>query len=78
MFDIEKNRKRAVATGVAILALALGIFGSAVVPSLGAQGGVSGGASVAYADECEGPWPRPDLDESCPPTPTPTATPDGE
>jgi hypothetical protein len=78
MSDIKKNRKRAVASGVAILALALGIFGSAVIPSLGTQGGVNGGISVAYADECEGPFPRPDLDELCPPTPTPTATPDGE
>lgn len=74
MSAIKQNRKRALASGVAILALALGIFGSAAIPSLGTQGR----APVAYASDCEGPWPRPDLDESCPPTPTPTATPDGE
>ncbi|HEX9987208.1 MAG TPA: hypothetical protein VGE45_01875 [Chloroflexia bacterium] len=74
MSDINKNRKRIVASGVAILALALGIFGSAVIPSLGTQGG----ATVAYADGCDGVRPPPDLDGLCPPTPTPTATPDGE
>jgi hypothetical protein len=74
MSDIQKNRKRAVASGVAILALALGIFGSAVIPSLGTQGG----PPVAHASDCEGPFPQPDLDGSCPPTPTPTATPGGE
>ena len=68
MSDIKKNRKRAVASAVAILALALGIFGSAVIPSLGAHGD----GSVAYADECEYPRPGPDLDGPCP---TPTATP---
>jgi hypothetical protein len=77
MSDIKKNRKRAVASGVAILALALGIFGSAAIPSLGTHGGVSGGVSVAYADDCESPRPNPDLDGPCP-TPTATPTPGGQ
>jgi hypothetical protein len=71
MSAIKQNRKRVVASVVAIVALGLGIFGSAVIPSLGTHG-----APVAYADECEYPRPGPDLDGPCPPTPTPTPTPD--
>lgn len=78
MSNIKQNRKRIIASVVAMLALALGIFGSAAIPSLGTHGEVLGGARPAYANDCEGPRPNPDLDGSCPPTPTATPTPGEE
>lgn len=75
MYPTKQNRKRIVASVVAIMALALGIFGSAAISSLGQNGEISG---VAYASDCEGPRPQPDLDGLCPPTPTPSPTPDEE
>jgi hypothetical protein len=59
-----------------LLALILGattLLGSVVLPSQGQSRGL--GAPVAYASDCEGPLPRPDLD-CMDPTPTSTPTPD--
>jgi hypothetical protein len=64
--------KRIAGSGLLLIALGMGIVGGTVLS--GPQGGSGVGASVAYADGCDGVNPPPDL---CPnlPTPTPTATP---
>jgi hypothetical protein len=58
-----------------LLALILGtatLLGSVVLPSQGQSRGL--GAPVAYASDCDGPLPGPDLD-CMDPTPTPTPDP---
>lgn len=64
--------KRLVIGGMLLAALAAGLLGG--MPSSSTSG--NSAVPVAYADDCNGPLPPPDLD--CPRPPTPTPTPDPE
>ena len=73
MVQNNKQRKERWVVGVGLAAaLLLGLIGG--VPASPQQGGSDPGPSIAYAEDCDGPHPPPNLDCPNPPTPTPTPT----